>query len=231
MKSEEERRLEGPPFSAGLPRGSFRLPRLYPIVDVGTLQARDVELERFVLELIEGGAEILQLRDKAGSPAEVLERARLISKLVEGTGCLTVMNDRVDLALLAGWGVVHLGHKDLPVEAARRVFGERPLIAGVSTHNDEQVRAADVWSADYVAIGPVFGTATKTDTEPVVGLEGVRRARALTKKPLVAIGGITRENAADVIEAGADSVAVIGGLFGGGEGVVTVVRDFVRRLR
>jgi thiamine-phosphate pyrophosphorylase len=231
VKSEEEWRLEGPPSSAGLRPGSFRLPRLYPIVDVGTLQARGVELERFVRELMEGGAEILQLRDKAGSPAEVLERARLISKVVEGTGCLTVMNDRVDLALLAGWGAVHLGHKDLSVEAARRVFEGRRLVAGVSTHNDEQVRAAEAGSADYVAIGPVFGTVTKTDTEPVVGLEGVRRARGLTRKPLVAIGGITRGNAADVIEAGADSVAVIGGLFAGSEGVVTVVRDFVRRLR
>lgn len=209
----------------------FPLPRLYPIVDMGTLLARGVELGRFVLELIEGGAEILQLRDKTGSPAEVLERARLISKAVEGTSCLTVMNDRVDLALLAGWNAVHLGHKDLPVEAARRIFGERQFIAGVSTHNEEQVRAAEAGSAEYVAIGPVFGTTTKTDTDPEVGLEGVRRARALTGKPLVAIGGITRANAASVMEAGADSVAVIGGLFDGSGGVVTAVQDFVRRLR
>jgi thiamine-phosphate pyrophosphorylase len=184
-----------------------------------------------VRELVEGGASILQLRDKVGSPAEILERARVVSAAVNDTACRPVMNDRVDLAMLAGWSAVHLGHNDLPVEAARQAVGSSELYAGVSTHNDEQVRAAQASSADYVAIGPVFGTLTKLDAEPVVGLEGVRRARALTRKPLVAIGGITRENAASVIAAGADSVAVIGGLWGSGEGVVTVVRDFVRRLR
>ena len=102
---------------------------------------------------------------------------------------------------------------------------------GVSTHTDEQVRAAELSSADYVAIGPVFATGTKADAEQVVGLEGVRRARALTSKPLVAIGGITRANARSVIDAGADSVAVISGLFGKGENVEKVARDFLELLR
>ena len=209
----------------------MRLPRLYPIVDVGSLAARGMDLQRFVRELLAGGAEILQLRDKDGSPAEVLRRAAEISALVAGTSCLPVMNDRVDLALLVGWRAVHLGHKDLPPDAARRVFGDRELAVGVSTHNEEQVAAADAGSADYVAIGPVFGTTTKPDAEAVVGLAGVRRARALTRKPLVAIGGITRENAAAVVEAGADSVAVIGGLMVAGESVAAVVRDILERLR
>ena len=209
----------------------MKLPRLYPIVDVGTLTARGVAIDTFARDLIEGGAEILQLRDKDGSPQEVLARAALLDGVLRGTDCLPVMNDRVDLALLAGWFAVHLGHTDLPPDAARRVFGEQPLTVGVSTHSEEQVVAAEAGSADYVAIGPVFGTQTKANAEPVVGLEGVRRARALTRKPLTAIGCITRENASAVIEAGADSVAVIGALFADGEDVVTTVRDFLRRLR
>ena len=207
------------------------LPRLYPIVDVGSLVARGIQVEAFVRDLVEGGAEILQLRDKQSAPREVLAQAAVLSEVLAGTKCLAVMNDRVDLALLAGWFAVHLGQKDLPPEAARRVFGDRALMVGVSTHNEAQAVTADAGSADYVAIGPVFGTATKANAEPVVGLEGVRRARALTSKPLVAIGGITRVNATAVIEAGADSVAVIGGLLAEGESVVTVVRDFLRLLR
>ncbi len=208
----------------------LRLPRLYPIVDVGTLAARGGALEEVVRELVGGGGVSLQLRDRAGEAAEVLRRAEVISRVVEGTECLAVMNDRVDLALLAGWGAVHLGHRDLPVEAARVVFGGRSLVVGVSTHNDEQVVAAEGGSADYVAVGPVFGTGTKADAEPVVGLEGVRRARALTRKSLVAIGGITRGNAAAVVEAGADAVAVIGGLFVEGMSLGAVLRDFFGRL-
>ena len=104
-------------------------------------------------------------------------------------------------------------------------------IVGVSTHTDEQLRAADATCADYVAIGPVFATGTKENPDPVVGLEGVRRARALTRKPLVAIGGITRENARSVIDAGADSVAVVSGLIVPGKHVARVARDFLELLR
>ena len=209
----------------------MKLPRLYPIVDVGTLTARGIDLSEFVRELVGGGAGILQLRNKDGAPQQVLEEAAVISELLRGTDCVPVMNDRADLALLAGWSALHVGRKDLSPEAARAVFGGHDLTVGVSTHNDEQVRAADAGSADYVAIGPVFATASKADAEPAVGLDGVRRARELTRKPLVAIGGITRENAAAVIEAGADSVAVIGALLAEDEGVEAVVRDFLGRLR
>jgi thiamine-phosphate pyrophosphorylase len=116
------------------------------------------------------------------------------------------------------------------VEEARRALGVERWV-GVSTHDEEQVRIANETSADYVAVGPVFATATKLNAEPVVGLEGVRRARALTKKPIVAIGGITRTNARSVIDAGADSVAVISGLFVEGETVEKVVGDFLELLR
>ncbi len=130
--------------------------------------------------------------------------------------------------MLAGWGV-HVGHLDLAPADARRVVGVGKVV-GVSTHNDEQVMAADASDADYVAVGPVFATSTKADAEPVVGLEGVRRARALTRKPLVAIGGITRENARSVIEAGADAVAVIGGLLAAGEQPGKIAKDFLEIL-
>ncbi len=209
----------------------MKLPRVYPIVDVTSLKRHGIGAEAFARQLIEGGAEILQLRDKIGSPAEILQQAQIITEALAGANCLTVMNDRVDLALLAGWPAVHLGHQDLPPVAAARVFGDRRLIMGVSTHMDEQVFAADQGPADYIAIGPVFPTGTKADAEAIVGLEGVRRARALTRKPLVAIGGITRDTAASVLAAGADSVAVIGALFADGEPVAAVLQDFLRRLR
>jgi thiamine-phosphate pyrophosphorylase len=140
------------------------------------------------------------------------------------------MNDRADLAVLAGWDGVHVGQGDLSPEDARRVVGAGRLI-GVSTHTDEQVRLAEVNCGDYVAVGPVFATGTKADAEPVIGLEGVRRARALTTKPLVAIGGVTRANARSVIDAGADSVAVISALLVEGEPVEKVARDFLELLR
>jgi thiamine-phosphate pyrophosphorylase len=127
-----------------------------------------------------------------------------------------IMNDRADLCLAAEFDGVHVGQEDLSPESVRKIIGfesgGRERWLGVSTHNPEQIREADLTSADYLAIGPVFPTSSKERPDPVVGLEGVRRARALTRKPLVAIGGITRANAASVIEAGADSVAVISDL-------------------
>ncbi len=164
--------------------------------------------------------------------------------------CRLILNDRADLAVLAGWDGVHVGQGDLSPEDAKAVvlrtithhsqgrdeWGARivpgsEFWVGVSTHTEEQVRVADASCADYVAVGPVFATGTKMDAEAVIGLEGVRRARALTAKPMVAIGGITRENARSVIDAGADSVAVISALFAEGETVEKVAGDFLRILR
>jgi thiamine-phosphate pyrophosphorylase len=122
-----------------------------------------------------------------------------------------IMNDRGDLCLAADFDGVHVGQEDLSPESVRAIIGPDRWL-GVSTHTPDQLREADLTSADYLAIGPVFATSSKDKPDPVVGLEGVRRARALTRKPLVAIGGITRANAASVIEAGADSVAVISDL-------------------
>lgn len=122
-----------------------------------------------------------------------------------------IMNDRADLCILAEFDGVHIGQDDLSPESVRSIIGPERWL-GVSTHNPEQLREADLTSADYLAVGPVFSTLSKERPDPVVGLEGVRRTRQLTRKPLVAIGGITRANAASVIEAGADSVAVISDL-------------------
>lgn len=206
------------------------LPKLCAIVDAGTLQRHGVELRAFAEELRDAGVRLLQYRDKLGAPQEVLRAAEVISRVFGGVDdALLVMNDRADLALLAGWHGVHVGQEDLPVTDARKVLAAGRLV-GVSTHTDEQVRAAEAAGADYIAVGPVFGTSTKADAEPVVGLEGVRRARARTRKPLVAIGGITRANARSVVDAGADTVAVISGLLVEGESVGRVAEDFLRIL-
>jgi len=204
--------------------------RLYAIADAGVLAQRGVALEHFALELRAAGVGLVQYRDKVGSPQEVLRAAAVLRDVFAGTACRLIMNDRADLAVLARFDGVHVGQGDLLPEDAHRVVGAERWV-GVSTHTDEQVRAAESTGADYIAIGPAFATGTKADAEQVVGLEGLRRARALTRKPLVAIGGITRANARSVIEAGADSVAVISGLFAEGQTVEQVARDFLQLLR
>ncbi len=191
---------------------------------------RGVGLGRFAEELKAAGVALVQYRNKVGAPQSILRDAAMVWEVFAGSGCRLIMNDHADLVASAGFGGVHVGQGDLSPEDARRVVGAERWV-GVSTHTDEQVRIANETSADYVAVGPVFATGTKVDAEPVIGLEGVRRARALTKKPIVAIGGITRENARSVIDAGADSVAVISALFVEGETVEKVARDFLEILR
>ena len=205
-------------------------PRLYAIADAGVLAAWGTSLEEFARGLRAAGVRLVQYRDKNGSPQEVLRATSILCEALSGSGGCLIMNDRADLAVLANFDGVHVGQDDLSFEDARRVVGPNRIV-GVSTHTPEQVRAADLTSADYVAIGPVFATGTKPDASPVVGLEGVRRARALTSKPLVAIGGITRDNARSVIDAGTDSVAVISSLFAPDESPEQVARDFLARLR
>ncbi len=187
----------------------IHLPRLYPIVDAALFELTS-ELLAFSEELAAGGCTLLQYRNKSGNARVMLEQARELKRHL-GNSVRLIMNDRADLCLAAEFDGVHVGQDDLSPEAVRAIIGPDRWL-GVSTHNPEQLREADLTSADYLAIGPVFSTFSKDRPDPVVGLEGVRRARALTPKPLVAIGGITRANAASVIEAGADSVAVISDL-------------------
>ncbi len=183
--------------------------RLYPILD-RTCFPDPGALLLAAEALVAAGCTLIQYRNKQGSARQVLDEARELRKRL-GEGIKLIMNDRADLCLAAGFDGLHVGQDDLSPEAARRIIGgERWL--GVSTHNPEQLALADQTSADYLAIGPVFATSSKANPDPVVGLAGVCRARELTRKPLVAIGGITRANARSVIEAGADAVAVISDL-------------------
>jgi thiamine-phosphate pyrophosphorylase len=185
------------------------LPPLYAILDASSFQNTDA-LCRSANELIAGGVTLLQYRNKTGNARQMLEQARELRSCL-GNSTKLVMNDRADICLAAGFDSVHVGQEDLSPEGARKVIGDA-LWLGLSTHNPLQLSEADKTTANYLAIGPVFATGSKTNPDPVIGLEGVRQARGLTRKPLVAIGGITRANCREVIESGADAVAVISDL-------------------
>jgi thiamine-phosphate pyrophosphorylase len=186
------------------------LPPIYPILDSSALGARAIDLIQAAEALLEGGAEILQFRHKDFWSREVFTQAEQIASLCRQAGALFVINDRADYAALAGAGL-HLGQDDLSPADARRVIGPDAIV-GFSTHNPDQMRAAGAEPIDYAAFGPVFPTVSKERPDPCVGIEGLRTARSLTSKPLVAIGGITRDNASICWSAGADSVAVIADL-------------------
>jgi thiamine-phosphate pyrophosphorylase len=186
-----------------------QLPRLYAILDAGCF-TNAAAMFAAAEELAAAGCTLLQYRNKSGSARQMLDEARELKARLRA-GVKLIMNDRADLCLAAGFDGLHVGQDDLPPETARRIIGSTRRL-GVSTHNPEQLAEADKTSADYLAIGPVFATSSKANPDPVVGLAGVRRARELTRKPLVAIGGITRANARSVIDAGADAVAVISDL-------------------
>jgi thiamine-phosphate pyrophosphorylase len=193
------------------------LPRLYAIVDASCFVAPEALFD-YVRCLLASGVMLIQYRDKAGPRRDILSRAREIFRLNLANSservcdpATLILNDYADLAVAAVFDGVHLGQDDLSVENAREFVGEDMLV-GISTHNPEQVAAANNLDVNYIAVGPVFATASKANPDPVIGLEGVRRARELTSKPLVAIGGITRANAESVIQAGAWSVAVISDL-------------------
>ncbi len=187
----------------------IQLPKLYAILDRVAFPDATA-LIAAAGELLAGGTALLQYRNKTDNARQMLEEARELKRRF-GHSIKLIMNDRADLCLAAEFDGAHVGQDDLSPEGARKVIGNS-LWLGVSTHNPEQVVEAGRTSADYIAVGPVFVTASKANPDPVIGLEGVRRARSLTRKPLVAIGGITRSNCRSVIEAGADSVAVISDL-------------------
>ena len=187
----------------------IQIPKLYAITD---RQWSNCTHEEIVRMLLDGGASLIQLRDKEASGRELLDQAIACLKLTREAGATLIINDRVDVALTAGADGVHLGQDDLSVAEAREILGEDKII-GVSTHSIDQFRAALETSANYIAIGPIFPQLTKENPAPVVGLEMVREARKLTDRPLVAIGGINLGRAPEVIEAGADCVAVISALY------------------
>jgi thiamine-phosphate pyrophosphorylase len=180
-------------------------PRLYAIIDPTLLTISELALAE---SLAGSGVELIQYRDKTASSRRYFEISRQLSNVLGPRGARLIVNDRPDIALLAAAGGVHVGQEDLGVEDARAICGADRWV-GVSTHTLEQLVEADRTSADYVAFGPIFRTATKKNPDPVVGTELLRQARQMTRKPLVAIGGITLERAAEVYRAGADSLAVV----------------------
>ena len=203
----------------------FSLPKLYPITDTrltGLSHAEQVE------RLAAGGATLIQLRDKAASPRDFYEAALAAMKVARGLNVRIIINDRVDIAAAVRADGVHLGQDDLPPDRARAILAPGAII-GFSTHNLKQALEADSTSADYVAFGPVFQTSTKEDPDPVVGLGRLAEIRLRVSKPIVAIGGITLDRAASVIEAGAASVAVISDLYSAGE-ISERVAAFISRI-
>jgi len=183
-------------------------PPLYAIIEPTLLTISELALAE---ALAESGVELIQYRNKTASSRQIFDISNQLSKMLNPRGVRFIVNDRPDIALLTGAGGVHVGQEDLNVEEARSICGSDRWV-GVSTHTLEQVAAANRTSADYIAFGPIFPTATKQNPDPVVGTELLRQVRRMTAKPLVAIGGITLERAAEVYRAGADSLAVISDL-------------------
>lgn len=187
------------------------LPRFYPILDLDTLSRRGLPVRETALTILSQPIRILQFRHKGFFSQRVFEDLKAVAAMCRASGVTLVLNDRADIARMAGTAL-HLGQEDLTPSEARRIVGAETMI-GYSTHNEAQLRSAAKEPADYLAIGPIFGTASKANHDPVVGIEELRRLRPMTDRPLVAIGGITVGNARSVLDAGADSVAVIGDLF------------------
>jgi thiamine-phosphate pyrophosphorylase len=181
------------------------LPRLYVILDAALISIPEKDCAQ---NLVNAGVRLMQYRNKRASAWQLFETSRELAEFLKPAGVQFIVNDRADVAALAGADGVHVGQDDLGVEQAREVMGAGKWV-GVSTHDAEQFQVAAATSADYLAVGPVFATGSKENPDPVVGLEFVRQARAMTDKPIVAIGGITLESAAEVMDAGADSLAVI----------------------
>ena len=211
----------------------FSLPPLYPILDTVFFppdpQARRLFLARTVCELDQAGVTLLQLRAKNTLPDQLLPDAEAIRSAAPPTMRL-ILNDHAQLLIQTGFHGVHLGQSDLPIAQARAQLGPEIRI-GLSTHTPAQTALGSASVADYLAIGPIFPTTSKPDAEPVLGLAGLRAARANTAKPLVAIGGITLANAPSVWEAGADSVAILSALFQPGSTPGAIARDFLRLFR
>ncbi|HEV8428633.1 MAG TPA: thiamine phosphate synthase [Pyrinomonadaceae bacterium] len=205
----------------------LRLPRVYALTDVQLSSLSHVEqLQLLAL----GGVSLVQLREKQMSPLEFYEQAKAAVAVAERSEVQLIINDRVDVALATGAHGVHLGQDDLPPDAARKLLGATTII-GYSTHNVDQALMAVKLPIDYLAIGPIFQTTTKTDTSPVLGLEGLRAVRrAIGEFPLVAIGGITHANARMVIEAGANSVAVISALLSDPDRITEMTQSLIQSL-
>jgi len=184
-------------------------PTLYAILDATSAQPID-SLLSLAQKLANAGVQLIQLRAKHITARQFQEIATALIAAAP-KNVRVIIDDRPDIASLTNSAGVHVGQEDLPVESARQMC-PIPQWVGISTHNLEQLKAADRTSADYIGVGPIYPTTTKENPDPVVGLDLIRAARKLTRKPLVAIGGITIKSASEVFQAGADSVAIISDL-------------------
>jgi thiamine-phosphate pyrophosphorylase len=210
---------------------ALQLPKLYPILDAGLLPTdrREEFLAHLIAALANAGVTLLQYRNKLGPEDRILADAEIIRYAADGRLTL-IMNDHPHLALQASFDGAHVGQNDISPQEARKILGPGKIL-GVSTHNRLQLEAAQAQPVDYVAIGPVFPTSTKSNADPVVGLDGVSEARRLTAKPLVAIGGMTLANAPQVLKAGADSIAVISAIFKQSGMAATEAGKFIHALK
>ncbi len=206
----------------------LQLPPFYPIIDSGYLARIRVEPATVARALADGGAGIAQFRHKGPYSRAVFEQAEEVAAILRAAEIPLVINDRADIALMLAASGVHVGQNDLEVSKVRSLVGSSVAI-GLSTHNEDQMRAGSGTGADYLAIGPIFATASKENPDPLVGVSRLERLRSLSAKPLVAIGGIQPENAQQVLAAGADSVAVISGLVG--ENLTGRIREWVELTR
>jgi len=201
--------------------------RLYAITD---RNLAGLPNDQVVAQLLLGGAKLIQLRDKEASARELLESARACRKLTRAMGATLIINDRVDVALAAEADGVHLGQEDMTPDKAREVLGPAAII-GLSTHSLDQFRAGMKTSANYLALGPIFATTTKENPDEVVGLESLRAAKEISNRPIVAIGGIKEDRVTEVIEAGADYVAIVSALYVNAQTVVPDADGIISRVR
>ena len=200
----------------------FKLPRFYPILDTASLQSCQCPVMTAAEGLLDAGVKILQYRHKDVWTQDHFDQAKKIADRCQEAGVLFVLNDRADFARLLRVAL-HVGQTDLPPVAARSIISDE--VMGFSTHNHLQLKRGDEEPVEYLSLGPIFETHSKLRPDPVVGLKGLSEGRKLTSKPLVAIGGITLDNARQTLEAKADSVAVISGFLS-----QPVDRKSIRRL-
>ncbi len=203
---------------------NLKIPEIYPITDT---RLSGISHAEQVKKLIEGGAKFIQLREKYSSPKDFYESASKALEIARENNVKIIINDRADIAFALKADGVHLGQDDLPPDEARKLLGENAII-GFSTHNIEQVEAARRFPVDYIAIGPVFGTSTKENADAETGIEMIKQVREIIGEiPLVAIGGINLENFREVLDAGANSVAIISDLISDAESISRKMRDFI----
>jgi len=207
-------------------RSRMRPFRLYAITGESFHPGR--ELATVMAEAIEGGADVIQLRDKTSGKREVLRKAKLLRELTREKGATFIVNDHIDVALAVEADGIHLGQDDLPIREARRIVGERMAI-GVSTHAIEEAREAEREGADYIGVGPVFPTRTKADVVAPVTTAYVRQVAAEIRIPWVAIGGIKLHNVDEVLQAGATRICAVSEIVGSDD-VAETCRAFIRKI-